>query len=225
MDNKKYIDIILSFDLDNTLIDNREGIVSSFNYALNKFNLPELEKSEIELMIGIPLNKMFERYSNQDTSRLVSAFRSYYRREGIFRAKLLPGIKSKLKELNEFFFTLGIITSKKQEMAEKIIEILGIQDYFDYIIGETEETRDLGKLDPKIITFIKKNYSKYKIIIIGDHPKDVLLSNNLSCPFIGVLTGNHSAEQLKEIKRGKILIIDSVSDLSIENINSLVDET
>ncbi len=48
MSKKKNVDIILSFDLDNTLIDNREGIVSSFNYALNKFNLPELEKSEIE---------------------------------------------------------------------------------------------------------------------------------------------------------------------------------
>jgi phosphoglycolate phosphatase-like HAD superfamily hydrolase len=225
MSKKKNIDIILSFDLDNTLIDNREGIVSSFNYALNKFNLPELEKSEIELMIGIPLNKMFERYSNQNTSHLVSAFRSCYGREGIYKAKLLPGIKSKLKELYEFFHTLGIITSKKQEMAEKIIEILGIQDYFDYIIGETEDIKDLGKLDPKIITFFKRNYSKHKIIIIGDHPKDVLLSNNLSCPFIGVLTGNHSAEQLKEIKRGKMLIIDSVSDLSIENINSLIDET
>lgn len=222
MKKNKKRDIILSFDLDNTLIDNREGIVSSFNYALNKFNLPELKRSEIELMIGIPLNKMFEKYSNQDTTQLVTAFRSYYGREGIYRAKLLPGIKSKLKELYECFFTLGIITSKKQEMAEKVIEILGIQEYFDYILGETEDTKDLGKLDPNIITFFEKIYSKHKVIIIGDHPKDALLSNNLNCPFIGVLTGNHSAEQLKEIKHGKVLIIDSVSDLSIENIKSLI---
>ena len=44
MINEKNKKIILSFDLDNTLINNREGIVASFNYALNKFNLPKLEK-------------------------------------------------------------------------------------------------------------------------------------------------------------------------------------
>ena len=67
MQNKKKI--ILSFDLDNTLINNRDGIVASFNYALNKYDLPKLEKSEIEMMIGIPLNEMFLKVnSNQDPS-------------------------------------------------------------------------------------------------------------------------------------------------------------
>jgi beta-phosphoglucomutase-like phosphatase (HAD superfamily) len=56
-DRKK---ILLSFDLDNTLIDNREGIVNSFNYALKKYNLPALERNKIEKMIGTPLDDMFE---------------------------------------------------------------------------------------------------------------------------------------------------------------------
>lgn len=211
--------IILSFDLDNTLINNREGIVGSFNYALDKFNLSKLEKSEIESMIGTPLNEMFARVTNKDPSELSSAFREYYGTKGIYQAYLLPGIKSKLEELKKLSFTLGIITSKKQEMAERIIEILKIEGYFDYIIGETEDRKELGKLDPNLKILLNKKYPGYKIIVIGDHPKDVMLSNNLNCPFIGVLTGHHSTKQLKKLKKGKFLAINSVRELTLKKIN------
>ncbi|GAJ14779.1 unnamed protein product, partial [marine sediment metagenome] len=49
--NKK---IVLSFDLDNTLINNRKGIVNSFNYALKKFKFPKMERITILKMIGTP---------------------------------------------------------------------------------------------------------------------------------------------------------------------------
>lgn len=219
---KKKEKIVLSFDLDNTLINNREGIVDSFNYALNMFDLPKLEKSQIEFMIGTPLNEMFIKVSDEDPSKLTSAFRQYYGKKGIYQAKLLPGIKSKLKELKELKFTIGIITSKQQEMAIKLIKILQMEDYFDYIFGETEDRKELGKLDPKLKIILKKKYPGYQIVVIGDHPKDVMLSNNLNCPFIGVLTGNHSAKQLNEIKYGKVIIINSVREMNVELIYSLI---
>lgn len=214
--------IILSFDLDNTLIDNRKGIVASFNYALSKNKLPKLKRSLIEAMIGIPLRDMFIKVLNQDPSKLVLNFREYYGKKGIYQAEVLPGIKSKLKELKELKFTMGVITSKKQEMAEKIIEILNITKYFDYILGETEDRKELGKLDPNLKRILDIKYPGYMFIIIGDHPKDVMLSNNLNCPFIGVLTGNHSAAQLKEIKKGKVLILNSVNEINSDIIFSLL---
>ena len=96
MINEKTNNIVLSFDLDNTLINNRSGIVASFNYALNKYELPNLESHVIEVMIGIPLNEMFIKVTNQDPLKLTSAFREYYGKKGIYQANILPGIKSKL---------------------------------------------------------------------------------------------------------------------------------
>ena len=222
MTNQKTKNLILSFDLDNTLIDNREGIVASFNYALNYHSFPKLESQVIETMIGIPLREMFIKITNQDPEKLISTFREYYGKKGIYQANLLPGIESKLKELKKLTFTLGIITSKKQEMANRIIEILNIQKFFDFVLGETEDRKELGKLDPTLKKIINEKYPGYRIIVIGDHPKDVMLSNNLNCPFIGVLTGHHSANQLKDIKVGKALIINSVSELDIDMIYSLI---
>ena len=214
--------IILSFDLDNTLINNKEGIIYSFNYALRKFNYSEIERSKIENMIGIPLNEMFAKVADLDPSILSSAFREYYGSKGIYQSHLLPGVKKKLKELKKNKFIMGIITSKKQEMAVRILEILKIKKYFNYILGETEERKELGKLDPKLKMILQDKYPGYKIIVIGDHPKDVLLSNNLNCPFIGILTGHHSAEQLKELKDEKFSVINAISELNLEKIYSVL---
>ena len=212
--------IVLSFDLDFTLINNKQGIINSFNYALRKFNLPETPEIKIEKMIGIPLIEMFGRVSELNPTQLAVAFREYYKEKGIYQSYLLSGIKEKLDELRVKKFTLGIITSKKQEMAERIIKFLRISSYFDYVIGETEEIK--SKTDPKIRDYLYKKFPGFKFIVIGDHPKDAKLSLNLKCPFIGVLTGFHSSKSLKKVGKKRIVVINSVKELSVETIYSLI---
>ncbi len=67
--------IVLSFDLDFTLINNKQGIINSFNFALMKFKIPELPEVEIEEMIGIPLVDMFRRVSGVNPTKLAVIFR------------------------------------------------------------------------------------------------------------------------------------------------------
>jgi len=118
MKDNNFINIILSFDLDNTLINNQEGIVNSFNYALKKYNIPKIEKSKIKAMIGIPLNEMFSKIqSNIDVVKLAQSFREYYASKGIYEATLIKGVLSILKYLKKKRFTMGIITSKQQKMV------------------------------------------------------------------------------------------------------------
>ena len=211
--------IILSFDLDNTLIDNREGIVNSFNYALKKYNLPALERNKIEKMIGTPLDDMFEKVSNLDPKILSTAFREYYGKKGIYQTNLLPGVREKLEEFKQHHFTLGVITSKRQGLAVQITKILGIFKCFEYVIGESERVK--SKLDPNLKKHLQNKYSEYNIVIIGDHPKDAALAENIGAPFIGVLTGNHSAEELRRGNTTKTLIMKSVKDLFPNLIYSL----
>ena len=215
-------EIVLSFDLDYTLINNRKGIVNSFNYALRKFNLPEVNKSIIEKMIGIPLDDMFAKFTPLEPSKLSFAFREYYGAKGIYQSRLLSGVKNKLKELKLQNFTLGVITSKKQSIAIKIAEYLKIDGFFDYIIGETEIIK--SKLDPNLTKILSERYPISNIIIIGDHPKDAMLAKNLNCPFIGVLTGSHTAYQLKQARENEIqtLIVKKVKKITIDMIYSLL---
>jgi len=217
MENK--MNIILSFDLDNTLINNQEGIVNSFNYALRKYNIPTLNRLKIEKMIGTPLDDMFKEVSEINPEILSAAFREYYMEKGIYQGKLLPGVKETLEKLKQNFFTLGVITSKRQDLAVKVTKILGIFIYFKYVLGESENIK--SKLDPNLKKHLLTKYRKYKIVIIGDHPKDRALAENINAPFIGVLTGNHTAEELRRGYTTKTLILKSVKELFPNLIYSL----
>ncbi len=211
--------IILSFDLDFTLIDNREGIVNSFNYALKKYNLPQFDKAEIEKMIGTPLEKMFAKVTDLDPTPLCSAFREYYVFEGIFQVKVFPGVKVLLPKLNKWS-TLGVITSKKEEIAIKLLQYLKIAKYFDFILGETDQRK--SKSDPKLTQYLLKKYEGYKFVIVGDHPYDKELAERLECPFIGVLTGKHSSKDLKSNKaRVKTIILNNVYEITRQKIYAL----
>jgi phosphoglycolate phosphatase len=214
--DKKFL---LSFDLDNTLINNRVGIVNSFNYALKKFDVPTIDKSEIEEMIGTPLDDMFKGVSDFNPQKLSAAFREYYSEKGIYQGCLLPGVKETLDGLKQKNFTLGVITSKRQDLAVQITKILGIFEYFEYIIGESANVK--SKLDPNLKNHLLKKYIEYNIVIIGDHPKDRALAENICAPFIGVLTGNHSAEELRLGNTTKTLILKSVKELFPNLIYSL----
>ena len=213
--------IILSFDLDFTLINNREGILNSFKYALNKYDLPNVDDESIEEMIGIPLNDMFSKFTSIDPSILSRAFREYYGREGIYQVKLISGAREKLLELKKNSFVLGVITSKKQEMAIKLLKFLELDSLFNYIIGENESIK--SKLDPELKKILHSTYPNHHFVIIGDHPKDRMLSEMLNCPFIGVLTGTHSKPNLKRNGDKKHLIFKSVRDITPEHILSLFD--
>jgi phosphoglycolate phosphatase len=211
--------IVLSFDLDFTLIDNREGIINSFTYALKKYGLPVVNRSTIDKMIGTPLEEMFSQVSDFELSLLCSAFREYYGSKGIFQVKLFPGVKDLLKTLKNYFL-LGVITSKKEELAIKLLLNLKIADNFDFILGETEGRKT--KTHPDLLQFLLDTYRGYKFVIIGDHPNDKKLAEKLECPFVGVLTGNHSAKDLESNKtQVKMIILNSIQELTKEKIFSL----
>ncbi|MHA1104596.1 MAG: HAD family hydrolase [Promethearchaeota archaeon] len=214
--------ILVSFDLDYTLIYNSQGIVNSFNYALNKYNLPPKKPNEIEKMIGDPLDHMFLEFSSIDPTILSSAFREFYSRKGIFQSQLIPGVQNILKMLKKHKFQLGVITSKKQEIAEKIVQYLNIGEYFEFVTGETPERKTLGKLDPSLKTIISNKFPEYQVIVVGDHPKDAKLSNNLECFFIGVLTGHYGKEELKKEKPNNSIVVSSVNEISIDLIKNLL---
>ena len=212
--------IVLSFDLDFTLIINKEGILNSFKYALNKYNIPLIDDYTLVNTIGVPLHQVFQDLVPAlKSSELITAFREYYQTEGIYQVNLIPGAREKLNELKNASFTLGIVTSKKQELAIKLLKYLKLDDLFDYIFGENDDIKT--KLDPKLKDLLFNMYPRHEFVIIGDHPKDMKLSEMLNCPYIGVLTGTSSTEQLRRNESRKHIILNSAADITIDKINSL----
>lgn len=66
------------FDLDGTIVNTNELIISSFMHALKENNLPALTREEIIPHMGTTLQQQMSAFSGlQDTSVLELSYRSY----------------------------------------------------------------------------------------------------------------------------------------------------
>jgi phosphoglycolate phosphatase len=214
--------IVVSFDLDFTLIDNREGILNSFNHTFKSFRIDPIKPSLLETTIGEPLFEVFERLTNEDPNKLVQAFREYYRKEGIYQVKIYDGVCKVLKELERAGMTLGVVTSKKRELAVQLLKHLNIFHFFEFVHGETESIKN--KTDPQLKDFFYTTYppKKYNYVIVGDHLSDKKLAEMLQCPFIGVLTVQNSARGLKNGDKIYVETIPHISYLDIKLVKKVI---
>ncbi|TFF84867.1 MAG: HAD family hydrolase [Promethearchaeota archaeon] len=213
--------IVVSFDLDFTLINNKQGILNSFKFAFENFKLPQINSEDLVKTIGIPLRKAFQKFTNFDPEKLIIAFRDFYSRKGIYQVELYPTVIKLLEDLRKENIIIGVVTSKKKELAIKLLKNLGIWHYFDFIIGESSEIK--AKTDPKIKEYFITNFPEFNYIVVGDNPSDKNLAIMLECPFIGLLTGVSSRTELENECNIPILILDDISYLTNDKIKKIIE--
>jgi phosphoglycolate phosphatase len=213
--------LLIAFDLDFTLIDNKQGILNSFKYTFSKYQIPLIKEEILEKTIGTPLEEVFKTKTNLNPSKLVKAFRDYYGQKGIYQVKLYEGVIEKLEAFKKAQIKLGIVTSKKREMAIRLLKYLNIFHYFEFVIGETDTIKKKTNIEVK--QFFYNNFPHYDFIIVGDHLTDRYLAEMLECPFIGILTGHCTEKELKTNSRIPVLVLNNISELNLEAIFNLID--
>jgi len=213
-------EILLIFDLDFTLIDNREGIINSFNYALTKHGYQALPSEEIIPLIGVPLELMFSKYVEMDVNVFIKTFREYYSKKGILELSLLPGAGEKIIELKKLGYSLAVLTSKKEQLAQVLVKNIKLDSYFNIVLGSTEDRK--RKNSPLLKELLKKEFKNIeKYCMIGDHRSDGEVSELLKCPFIGLLTGSSSKQDLLNSTSMKTVILNDINELNPKVIEAL----
>ena len=107
------------FDFDGTVFDTVEGITKSIRYAIRRHGM-DAELEELRCFAGPPLvEKFMEVYSvtEDEAKQLVTEFRERYVPVGVYESAPFPGIGDLLAALRRAGKTVGIATSKPQEMA------------------------------------------------------------------------------------------------------------
>ncbi len=92
------------FDLDGTLFDAEEGIVSSVVKAMKEMGLEIPQGAQLRQVVGPPLRYSFHDLLNVPSERLDEAADRYahiFRSEGMYRYSVYPGIRTMLRVLKE----------------------------------------------------------------------------------------------------------------------------
>lgn len=192
------------FDLDGTLTDPGIGITNSVAYALEKYGITNIERSQLYKFIGPPLVEAFMNFYNfseADSLQATAYYREYFQEKGIFENKLIDGIDEALSRLKQAGKRIILATSKPEEFAIRILEHFDLLKYFDYVGAATMDGKRSRKVDVIRYTLEQCHINGLdETIMVGDREHDICGANQVGIDSIGVLFGYGSREELEQAK-------------------------
>ena len=116
---------IILFDLDGTLTDSEEGIIRSTQYMQEKMGQRIWSAEELHFIVGPPLMQSFTKefgMAQEMAEKAVAIFRERHATIGLFENSVFPGVVELLQALRKKGKRLAVATSKKEDLAVRILE-------------------------------------------------------------------------------------------------------
>lgn len=199
------------FDLDGTLFDAEEGIVSSVVKAMKEMGLEIPQGAQLRQVVGPPLRYSFHDLLNVPSERLDEAADRYahiFRSEGMYRYSVYPGIRTMLRVLKENGIYVALASSKPRDLCECILRHYGLRHFFDRVIGETDSHAKLGK--PEMIRrALPERY--WRAAMVGDRLYDMEGAKAAGVDGVGAVYGCGSVEELQNA--GATLLVSDADEL------------
>ena len=178
------------FDLDDTLISEKEYIRSGFkvvsdkissDFNLNSKHVYEIIYSEFEVnpknVFNRTLDKLEIEYETEYIKELINTYRNH-----IPNIKLYDDAEYIIKDLYNKGIKLGIITDGYAVTQRNKLRVLDIEKYFEHIIITDDLGREYWKPHKKSYEIMKEllNLEYENIVYIGDNKsKDFVTANKL----------------------------------------------
>ena len=191
--------MIILFDLDGTLIDSTDAIVSTFHHSCDVHGFDKVTDEEIMSLIGYPLDVMFKSVGIEDDMvwDFVATYKEEYRKISTQKTELLACAKEAVQSASEFA-TLGIVTTKTGRYSEILMEYFDLMQYFDVLIGREDVEHPKPHAEPILKAINKLEGDGKEIWMIGDTKLDLISANNAGINSIAVLSGYGKKEDLKK---------------------------
>jgi phosphoglycolate phosphatase len=198
------------FDLDGTLVDSREPILTALNAALTDHALAPINDQDLSNHVGPPLRDSLtalleERHQDPDlVVPLIESFRDHYSVVSVRMARAYAGIPELLDQL-EPATRMGVVTSKPAAYARPILETLGFARVMEVIEGPS-----LEEIEPKPETLARAlrllaPVDRERVVLIGDRHHDIEAARANGIESIGVTWGFGSTEELIGAGAGRVV--------------------
>ena len=208
------------FDMDGVLVDTNGFILDSFNTFLKPYGL-SIDGEEFKGYLGITAKGLVERWKKEygivfdenfikeETTRMhLDSLKGYV---------VDPHLTGLLRNLKENNVPMAVGTSSPRKRAEKILDILGIRNFFPSVI--TGDDVSTHKPDPELFLKVAEilGIEPHMCAVIEDAENGIEAAKRGGMKAIGYTTKYHKREELKKAD----LIIDNFTELSYDKIKRL----
>lgn len=189
------------FDLDGTLLDTKEGVLSAVKYTIEKMGLSMPDDKVLATFIGPPIQDSFARLyglTGDILQEIATIFRNRYKEADLFKAEPYEGIYQVFEGLKNRGIASAVATYKREDYAVALLNHYHFDRYTQIIHGSDHENK-LKKQDIIQICIAQAGITDYsRVVMIGDTVHDGEGAARLGLDFIGVTFGFgfHSKEDM-----------------------------
>lgn len=175
------------FDLDGTLVDSSNGILSSLAAAFEKTGCKPIIPFSSEI-IGPPLVETISLLSGSSDplllDRLSESFKVHYDTVGVNQTIPFPGVEQMLQSLVAAEISLHIATNKRQSPASRIIEVMGWSAMFELVLSPDSVNPVLPSKAAILAKLLAETTLQAKdCLYIGDRLDDYNAALEIGIPF------------------------------------------
>lgn len=175
------------FDLDGTLVDSAPDLATAANKMLKNEGLEPVDLPTVISFIGNGLPKLVERVMGargigaHHFDRLYGEMKDFYNEAPADETKPMPGVPELLETLKAEGHRLGVCTNKPEEPARLVLNLLGLESFFDTVVGGDSLAEKKPHPAPLRLAFDKLGAGAR--LYVGDSEVDAEVAAAAEVPF------------------------------------------
>jgi pyrophosphatase PpaX len=187
------------FDLDGTLIDSIELILTCYRYTM-KEHLGHVPPESLWLAgIGTPLRSQLADFaeSPEQAATMLATYKAYHR---VHHDELLgqyPGALEAVQSLKRPGAKFGVVTSKMKWSTQRGLELCGFDGLFEVIVTADDVEKHKPHPEPVLRALELLNSTAEETVFVGDSPHDMASGRAAGVKTAAALWGPFSREALE----------------------------
>ncbi|MEP6589867.1 MAG: HAD-IA family hydrolase [Gemmatimonadota bacterium] len=163
------------FDLDGTLLDSVDLIVDSYHHTLAAHSLPPMTRTEILAGLGTTLYAVFGRLAEDPAviAQWVATYREFNLAHHDSRARAYPGTVDMVRVIQAGGRRLGLVTSKNRSGAQRGLNLMGLGESMEVIVGADDVTKPKPDPEPVLQALERLGADPNSTIFVGDSHHDI----------------------------------------------------
>ncbi|WML46008.1 pyrophosphatase PpaX [Neobacillus sp. PS3-40] len=203
----------LLFDLDGTLIDTNDLIITTFLHTLDKYYPSKYKREDVLPFMGPTLQETFEGIDPDRVEEMILDYRTFNLANHDLLVKEFEGVLETIQILQEKGFKLGIVSTKIYDTVLKGMKLTKLDPFFNVIVAMEHVSKVKPDPEPIFNALKQLGSTPEETIMVGDNYHDILAGKNAGTKTAGVSWSAKGREYIAKYEPDYIL--ENMKDLLI----------
>ena len=199
------------FDLDGTLINTNELIISSFLHTLNTYYPNQYKREDVLPFIGPSLHDTFSKIDESKVEEMITSYRKFNHDHHDELVEEYETVYETVRELKKQGYKVGIVTTKARQTVEMGLKLSKLDEFFDVVvtIDDVEHVKPHPEPLQKALELL--DAKPEEALMVGDNHHDIVGGQNAGTKTAAVSWTLKGRAYLEAYKPD--FMLDKMSDL------------